>query len=241
MRLSSLLLASFLVVAAVPAFGDDMYPPPWRGEEGTTLTIWEFGTDDPEPLPDFEFNPYGQASAAMYPGVGQEWWDLWGGRQGVWPLSGTSEFTIPNRPEPLPYKDIWVQITWAPQAPDTYPLVSEKDSATPGTVINELQLEATLEDPPADDFWYHTTFLIHLEPNPDFEIVKIIDEKYNLPCSPFICDRIYNILQLSAQFLHCTAGLSPLSEERLRKFFYVINLYCIRRQSLEQKRGSHTT
>jgi len=51
--------------------------------------------------------------------------------------------------------------------------VSEKDSATPGTVINEIQLDPTLEPPPADDFWYHTTFLIHLEPNPDFEIVKI--------------------------------------------------------------------
>jgi hypothetical protein len=173
MRLLCCLAISLVVVAAAPAFGEDLNPPPWRGQDGTTLAGWEFGTSDPNPLPDVLVNPYGTATAAMYPGVGQEWWDIWGGRQGVWPLSGTSEFGIDNRPEPLPYKDIWVQVTWAPQAPDTLPYVWEKLSGVEASLVNEIQLEPTLEPPPADDFWYHSTYLIHLEPNPDFEVVRV--------------------------------------------------------------------
>ena len=91
MRSIIALSISIVVFVTVPALGDVLFPPPWRGQEGTTSTAWEFGTSDPQPLPDLEDNPYGDASAVMYPGVGQAWWDVWGGRQGVWPLSGTSD------------------------------------------------------------------------------------------------------------------------------------------------------
>ena len=169
--LAVLMVGCFVASQVVSA--DDVFPPPWRGQEGTTQAVWEFGTSDPSPSPDFEFNPYGPSNMNVYAGVGQEWWDIWGGRQGVWPLSGTIEVEIPNRQEPRPYKDIWVQVTWAPQAPDTYPLVSETLSGQAGGLINEIQLEPTLEPPPADDFWYHSTYLIHIEPNPAWEIVRI--------------------------------------------------------------------
>ena len=155
------------------ALADDLNEPPWRGQPGTTLTEWTCGDSNPNPLPVYELNPNGDSVMSVYPGVGQEWWNVWGGRQGVWPLSGTIEIEIPNYPIQNPYKEIWVQLTWAPQAPDTYPIVSEQLTATPGSLLAEVQLEPTLEPPPADDFWYHSTFVIHLEPNPAFEIVRI--------------------------------------------------------------------
>jgi len=37
------------------------------------------------------------------------------GRQGVWPLSGEIWIDFPNQPEPLPFKDIYIQLTWEEQ------------------------------------------------------------------------------------------------------------------------------
>ncbi len=147
--------------------------PPWRGDDGSTFASWDFPTNDSTPAPDVEDNPYGPAQMEVWTGIGQEYWTTWGGRDGVWPLSGTIEVEIPNNDAPNPYKDIWVQLVWAPQAPGTFPIVSEVDSGEVGTLFSEIQLEPTGEDPPAGDFWYQTSYLIHLEPNPSSEIIKI--------------------------------------------------------------------
>jgi hypothetical protein len=91
----------------------------------------------------------------------------------VWPLSGQITVDIPNRPEPLPYKDIWVQLTWAAQAPGNVPLVTELISGLGSSIVNTFDLGPTGELPPADGHWFHTTYLIHLEPNPALESVYI--------------------------------------------------------------------
>ena len=174
MRSVLLAVPVILTLSAIStSVADDLYPPPWRGEEGTTYARWEFLTDDNYPPPDDEFNPYGPAQMEVWPGMGQEWWPEWGGRIGVWPMSGVARAVIPNRPEPFPYKDIWVQVTWAAQVPNGFPLVWEEDSGTQSSILNEIQLEPTNEPPPAGEFWYHTTYLIHLEPNPPFETVRL--------------------------------------------------------------------
>jgi hypothetical protein len=163
---------SFVVVGS--ALADDRNPPPWdRAADGTTHGIWEFYTSDPNPLPDVADYPYGDPGMSVYPGIGQEWWDVWGGRDGVWPLSGTIEIEIPNRPEPLPDKFIWVQVTWAEQAPGTFPIVTETLTGAGAELVDEVILEPTNEPDPAGQNWKHSTYLIHLQPNPDFEIVKI--------------------------------------------------------------------
>lgn len=165
------LIVSCLSFQAVVA--NDIVIPPWRGQPGTTFAEWTFSDSSPTPLPVLEDNPNGSSSTNVYPGVGQEWWDVWGGRQGVWPLSGTIEIEIPNYDVANPYKDIWIQLTWAPQALDTVPYVWEKLTGTDATVVGEIMLDPTGEPPPADDNWYHTTYEIHLEPNPSVEIVRI--------------------------------------------------------------------
>lgn len=168
----SVLVLAVASLISSSAYADDLFPPPWRGQPGSTTQEWEFSTPMPVSPPDAMMNPYGEPSAAAYPGTGQSWLDDWGGRQGMWPLSGTIEVTIPNSSIPNPYKDIWVQLTWARQVESSTPVVWEMNSNAVGTVVSDVILGPTGLPAPSD-FWYHTTFLIHIEPNPAWEIVKI--------------------------------------------------------------------
>jgi hypothetical protein len=152
------------LLAARPALGDDLNPPPWRGQSGTTFGEWEFSTSNPNPAPDLGNYPWGPPTTTVTPGLFQNWMDQWGGRQGVWPLSGEITTTIPNRPDPLPYKDIWVQLTWAQQAPNVFPAVSETRFGVASTLLAETPLPGG---------WFHSTYVIHLEPNPDWESLLI--------------------------------------------------------------------
>ena len=193
-------LVVFLILAVIVcnfsldlAYAEDLNPAPFRGQDGTTYARWEFLTPDDQPIPDELFNPYGSTTMQIWPGVGQEYWPDWGTRTGVWPLSGAAEISIENRPEPLPYKDIWVQLTWAEQVQGVVPLVWETISGIEAEVHDQIVLNPTGEPSPADGFWYHTTYLIHLEPNPDFEIIRIdgavmIDELViDTICAPEPC------------------------------------------------------
>ncbi|NLF32883.1 MAG: PEP-CTERM sorting domain-containing protein [Planctomycetes bacterium] len=157
-----MVLCSLAVVGS--ALADDLYPPQWRGLDGSTLAAWEFSTSDVNPAVDLENNPYGPSSMTIWTGVGQQWWPEWEGRLGVWPLSGALEAVLFNRPEPLPFKDIQVQITWRPQVPGGFLTVRETMWGATGELINETPLE---------NEWIHSTFLIRLEPNPAMEIVRL--------------------------------------------------------------------
>jgi hypothetical protein len=169
LTLKTVAAVAVLLAGSSPAFADDLNPPPWaRGGPGTTFQQWEFSGPSPTPPPDVVNNPYGMPSLHAYPGTNQFWVDLWGGHQGMWPLSGTVEVDIPNRPQPFPYKDIWVQLTWAKQVPSSTPVVWDFLHGVYGSLVNEIVL-----GPAPTGFWYHSTFLIHLEPNPASEIVKI--------------------------------------------------------------------
>lgn len=165
-------LAVGAAMAARPAWADDLNPPVWRGQPGTTFEQWEFSTNNPASTPDLVYNPYGQPVAQAFPGTNQSWVDEWGGRQGLWPLSGTIEATIPNNPEPQPYKEIWVQLTWAKQVDSSTPVVWEKDSGVYGTLVEQDVLGST-GLPSPNDLWYHSTYEILLQPNPPSEVVKI--------------------------------------------------------------------
>jgi hypothetical protein len=172
-RARNVMLLSVIAVAAVSAaLADDLNPPPWRGQPGTTYQQWEFLTPDDQPPPDFVSNPYGQPGSHVWPGTGQEWWPVWGMRDGVWPLSGAMEFYIPNVPEENPYKDVWVQLTWAKQVSSSVPALS---SIPGGTVelLSEVDIGPTGEPPPAGENWWLSTYNIRIYPNPNFETIRI--------------------------------------------------------------------
>jgi hypothetical protein len=175
MRFHWSIVAALLIgfaIAPAAVLADDLYPPPWRGMPGTTSQTWEFYTDNPTPPPDIQFNPYGASAAHVWPGTGQAWWPQWGGRPGVWPLSGTSEFYIPNNPVQNDYKDIWIQITWAKQAFASTPILS----STPGgtlQLLHQVDIGPTGEPPPAGANWWHSSYNIRIYPNPNFETIRI--------------------------------------------------------------------
>ncbi len=155
----------FLVLSTASAFADDLRPAPWRGWPGSTWAKWEYLTPDPNPLPDAGCNPYGCPTTTIYPGVGQVWWAELNGRYGVWPLSGEIWVDVPNRPETSPYKDIWIQLTWEPQAPGNTPFVlTTLPQQVNGTLIQQTQLEGA---------WVHSVYKIRLEPNPSWEQILI--------------------------------------------------------------------
>ncbi len=164
-------IAVLVFAAGNAVFADDLNPPPWRGQPGTTFQEWLFSTDNPTPSPDLVNNLYGQPGAQVWPGTGQQWWDIWGGQQGVWPLSGAMEFYIPNTP-PNDYKDIWIQITWAKQAFVSTPILS---SIPGGTIelISQVDIGPTNEPLPAGANWWHSTYNIRIYPNPTFETIRI--------------------------------------------------------------------
>jgi hypothetical protein len=163
-------LSLLLCIALGQASHAAVIGPWWEpGTDGSTCQYWSFDQDDPNPLPDEMDNPYGMPELAVYPGMGQEWMSQHGDRFGIWPLSGDIEVGIPNRPLPLPYKEIYVTLTWADQTPLSTPVVWEKMTGVDG----ELLGETIVSDPSSNVTWRESVYYLRLEPNPDFEIIRI--------------------------------------------------------------------
>jgi hypothetical protein len=107
------------LVAGVASLGlvgvaqaDDLFPPPWRGDPGSTFQHWTFDDDDNPAEPEFWDNPYGTATATMS-GPMANWLGSDGfPREGLWGDLDAMDLWVPDHPEPLPYKDIWLQVTY---------------------------------------------------------------------------------------------------------------------------------
>ncbi len=165
-----LLAVAMLAIIVSVSVADDLNPPPWRGLPGTTTTEWLFTTPDPNPLPDFERNPYNPVGqgAMMRTEQNSFWEQFWEGRNGVWHLSGGLDAWLWNRPEPNPLKEIWVQVTWwSDPLQGGIPLVTEVD----GQVIYHDGIE--IQGLPHPNGWITSTFLITLPYNPPWEEVFI--------------------------------------------------------------------
>ncbi|MFQ3548696.1 MAG: PEP-CTERM sorting domain-containing protein, partial [Armatimonadota bacterium] len=170
--LSFTLVVLFSLVCTT--FADDLVAPPWqRYSPGTTYALWEFNYETAPGAPvvaDDYYNPYGIPTARPYPGVGQSYISQWGGREGLWPLSGTIEVDINNQPIANPYKDIWIQLTWAKQTVDSIPYISELLSGATGTLVGQ---HVVLGPTGYVGDWYHSVYQIRIYPNPSFETIKI--------------------------------------------------------------------
>lgn len=157
------LVTVLLCLVSQFAYADDYYPPPWRGLPGTTFQQWEFFDPNPAPLPTIMNNPYGVPQTTVVPKGGMSWFQEYGGRFGVWPLSGYIETTIPNTPVANPMKIIWVSLTWMPQGEGCTPFVIETTSATSGQPIYQDTVAG----------WTRTTYAIVMQPNPSFETILV--------------------------------------------------------------------
>jgi len=152
-------------------YADADNPAPWRGTEAT-YQRWEFLTPDLNPPADQNDNPYGDPELTV---IGHEWLPEWGGREGLWMLSGTIRIRIPNRPDsgPESLKLIWLQVIWTsenPTNPEELTLVTETSGpvAKPSAKYPDCTLESY-----GPGNWILSTHTFILRPNPEYEEITI--------------------------------------------------------------------
>ncbi|RKY11864.1 MAG: hypothetical protein DRP65_03000 [Planctomycetota bacterium] len=107
------LVALGLVVAfVIPAAADDLNPASWRGREDTVFAEWDFPTEaDIHPDPCSYYGP-GYDDTYVWDETGWTYHDNFGGRQGVWQISGEGGWDVANYLPTLGGKDIQIQITY---------------------------------------------------------------------------------------------------------------------------------
>ncbi len=153
-----------ILASLAPAYADDWNPPNWRGNSGTSWVQYEFLTDDPTPDPDGGFLPFGTPSITVTPGPGAGWFERVPGYMpnssptnpsgyGWWNLSGEIDLWMPNSPILNPHKEIWIQLTWSPQALGNLPVftVESPFGTTPATTT-PLVHTVLYEEFPGQDF-----------------------------------------------------------------------------------------
>jgi len=157
------------------AFADDLVPPRnWqRGDPGTTYQQWEFYTDASQNVPpDSVDNLYGDPYATVYYlGTVPPWANQWHYNEeedlgrGVW-YPDFIELYIPNTPDPNELKIIWLQITFhVGELGSDDPVLTTYPSMTSQPELISMQS--------LDDYWWHGTYEIMIEPNPEAETIKI--------------------------------------------------------------------
>jgi len=170
-------LAFFLIMAAIPAMGDDLLPPDWRGLPNSTYQEWTF-PDSVNPAPPVESdNPFGEAVATIYgefsgPKKDTFWiaQDPYFGRQGIWAVGSSIGIEIPNDPTPRPQKKIRLQITYdgGLTVPEPVPWIEVVADNGAATVEFTLTQQVVL-----DAYYVHDTYDLVLEPNPSSETIWI--------------------------------------------------------------------
>ena len=101
-----------ILVSGTTAFAEDLSPPEWRGEDGTTWQVWEFSNPDRDLVPpDGGENPYGDPLLQVDALI--DWIPDDQGRLGIWAL-GELNLYLPNNPVPNDEKLMRIQLTWKP-------------------------------------------------------------------------------------------------------------------------------
>ena len=163
-----------LALLCGPVMGDDIHPPPWRGQYSTTSQVWEFSTSLQLNIPPDCAATGGQPPLAstmitrIVPGPmpWDHWLDIYNSRQGIWPLSGLMDVIVDNHKPPNWIKEVWVQITWMPQTPGELPIFENLDPAPvkPPMLLDCVSLP---------NGWFHSTYYWEIRPNPPDEVFTI--------------------------------------------------------------------
>lgn len=107
----NLLVALAVLSFVIPAFADDLTPPPWRGAPHSDFQHWMF-TQPTNPFPELWHNPYG--TPQMTSTGGATWLPTFEGREGVYclPPNSTMSWHIPDEIDPTMIKLIRIQFTY---------------------------------------------------------------------------------------------------------------------------------
>ena len=165
------------------AAAEDLNPAPWRtdpaGQDATTLQAWEFGTSDPNAVPDVVHNAFGAPTLSV---LGGQWLPEYEGRTGVWEIGaadGLSVF-IPNNPIPNEFKHIWLQLTFF-----------QPTGFDPMIITDPLY--GSIETAASTDLgagWWHRTYSIQIFPNPESETIALFSPGCSLGVDELVIDTI---------------------------------------------------
>lgn len=163
------------------ALADDLTPPSWRFNPGTTVQHWDFSSGPagfaPDALP--LNNSYG--SPLMTPNSGATWQASAFGRNDVWQIAGGSiQFDIPNTGVKTHKKELWLQVTYLANAAVPPPSYSIAGTTGPFT-----QTGSSITLLPGG--WVHELTKWTNPVCPQFERVSIFP---NLPGAVSIIDQV---------------------------------------------------
>jgi len=137
----------------------------------TTDQLWFFGTGEVMPAPDLVDNAYGIPKLKVDPGSGGGWQATAGGRTGVWSLSGEIDVKIPNSPVLNPYKEITIDLTWAPGGAD--PWLPDQPLVGVSAIPMDRMTMSVVNDPIVGTIWTQSIYSIVIWPNPREEWIAI--------------------------------------------------------------------
>lgn len=187
----TIVVIAILALSTLTASAHDLLGPSWRGEEGTTFQIWDFTTDDQVDVePSIDQNPYGDPVAQITLGDYSEGWfnqlEGLGDTVDYWDLgsSGTIEIVLPNNPEPNPYKEIWVQVTYYEDLSQA-PVIDIPTATYIGGVDHHLVENVGIGN------WYLDLWKFRIEPNPTEEtLILTSDAMYGSLIDQIVIDTI---------------------------------------------------
>lgn len=146
--------------------GDQLQPADWRGLACSTHQTWTFEIDENPVWPDVYENPGGPALLSLTGSFPTTIWlpeDF--GHGGVWRFEDYLSVEVDNFSEELPYLQLLIQIIYSADAsPMVFSIVSGKSEVLTGELLYEH---------PVDSYYWHATYWLVIEPNPDSEIVYI--------------------------------------------------------------------
>lgn len=165
-----LVLSVMLGLSATPSHGDDLNPPPYRGQPLSVYTHWSADASGLLSLDQFSWvddNDPSTYLSSIPPSVFMD------------PANGTYDFRIPNFVDDLPIKYLRIQLTWTGTTQPPLSLVSTGFDGTnlvPG-VVTSASTPLVFTQPDGG----YQYFDLEYRPNPDYELIHI-----QLPADAFL-------------------------------------------------------